>query len=51
MDGLGKFLLNLSNALNQVFVVRVPDLTAVLKEWSDINAESFDENIFVARGE
>ena len=43
-DGHGKFLLNPFNVLNQVFVERVP---AVLKEWSDINAESFDEKILI----
>ena len=32
-------------------VVKVQDLTAALKEWSDINAESFDEKISVPRGE
>ena len=27
------------------------DLTAVLKKWSDINAENFDEKVLVPRGE
>ena len=50
-DGLGKFLVDLFDVLNQEFVVRVPDLAIVLKKWSVINAESFDEKILVPRGE
>ena len=47
-DGLDKFLWNLFDVLNQVIeMMMVPDLTAVLKEWSDIDAESFDEKILV----
>ena len=45
-DGLGQFFL-----CSQVLVLRVPDLTDVLEEWSDINAESFDEKVLVPRGE
>ena len=41
--------INLFDVLNQVLVVRVPDLAAVPKELSDVDAESFDEKIVVLR--